>query len=198
MKGTTQILVLLLLPAAGCGKSEDSKNAGSTTGGKPAPGTPAAKDPRHDYTLPYLTDERMAKFLKSMEQEKNPFEFLFNKSGPHPSFTQIKERMDEYNSFAQKYGFKDYEDYCAVWGRVTVAEISASAREMTEQTITQAQEELKKPNLSPEMRKMNEELVAAMTKAREDSKKQMNDPDIEIVKKYKPQIDEARKKYKKP
>jgi hypothetical protein len=67
-----------------------------------------------------------------------------------------------------------------------------------EDMISGAHAELKKPDLAPEMRKVYEDQIISSQKALDDLNKKntsVNAADMELVKKYKDQIDAARKKY---
>ncbi len=71
---------------------------------------------------------------------------------------------------------------------------------MLEKMIVDAEKSLKDPNLSPEMKKIYEDQVASAKKSAEDLGKPqestLNEDDLNLIKKYKPQLDEATKKYK--
>jgi len=188
-----------------CGSKE------KTPGGGPGPTsiTPAAaKNPQQDYAQPYLNDAKMTNFIASMEEERNPFELLFKEGGQ--GLGDVKDRMEEYNGFAKKYGFLDYGDYTAVWGRITVGELMLWSESMQagsiksfQDSIASAEEALKKPDLSPEMKQMYEDQITSYKKSLEDmhnekkDESSLNAADLELVKKYKPQIDQASEKYKK-
>ena len=108
-------------------------------------------------------------------------------------------RIDEFNSFARKYGFQDYQDYTGVWGRITVGEMQIWGAKTFEDMISGAQAELKKPDLAPEMRKVYEDQITTAQKGLDDMNKKsssLNAADMELIKKYKDQIDAAQKKYK--
>lgn len=166
----------------------------------------AANAAANDYTKPYLTDDKMSKLLASMKEEHNPLEFIFKANGP-TNLLNMQSRLEEFNSFARKYGFQDYQDYTAVWGRVTVGQLQLMGAEMMKENaktfqkaLDDAQADLKKPNLSAEQRKFDEDQIASMQKTIEDMNKPdssgLNAADMQLVKKYKDQIDEAQKKYK--
>lgn len=169
---------------------------------------PQAAAAANDYTKPYLTDDRVNKFIASMKEEHNPFELIFKPGGQLQNPTDLASRMDEFNSFARKYGFQDYQDYTAVWGRIMAGEMQIWGAQMMQDSaqtfqkmITDAQADLKKPNLSPESRQMDEEQIANAQKAidemnKSSAKSALNSADFELVKKYKDQIDAAQKKYK--
>lgn len=169
---------------------------------------PQAAGAVNDYTKPYLTDDKVNKFIASMKEEHNPFELIFKPGGKMQNPVDLASRMEEFNSFARKYGFQDYQDYTAVWGRIMAGEMQIWGAQMMSESaqtfqkmITDAQADLKKPNLSPEAQKMDEEQIASAQKAidemnKSSAKATLNAADFELVKKYKDQIDAAQKKYK--
>jgi hypothetical protein len=71
---------------------------------------------------------------------------------------------------------------------------------MLEKMIVDAEKSLKDPNLSPEMKQSYEDQIASAKKSLEDLNKpqdsSLNENDLSLIRKYKPQIDEATKKYK--
>ncbi|HWO24040.1 MAG TPA: hypothetical protein VNO30_35100 [Kofleriaceae bacterium] len=215
--------MLVLVPAA-CGKKDESgaaKPAGSaaqpTEPAEPAeptaqPTEPAEpSDPRHDYTKPYLTDEKLAKFIESMQEAQHPFEVVFKQPGPVRSMRDLQVKLEIANAFTRKYGFKDYEDYLAVWARIIVGqaqimgdEVTKSVKQMTADAAKKAEEALKQPGLDPELRKMYEEQLAEIKKQGEADQSEaaqpealLNAADLALVKKYQAQIENAVKKYRK-
>lgn len=191
-------LVLLLcgLVCASCGKKEGSSSVSQSQ--KPLPQGTVSTDLRSDYSKPYLTDEKMSKFIDSMKEEHNPFEVVFKEGGQMRGVGQIQAKVDEFNSFARKYGYHDYEDYTAVWGRIVVGEMQLLADETFRKGISDAEAELKKPNLDPEMRKAYEAQIESYKEGLENSgQSKLNDADLALIKKYQPQLDEAEKKYRK-
>ena len=211
MKKTSLGLTALVILASGlvfisCGSKE------KTTAGEPGtksltPSGPA-KSAQQDYTQPYLTDEKMTKFVASMKEERNPFELIFKESGQ--GLGDIQDRLEEYNAYAKKYGFQDYSDYISVWGRITVGEMMLWSESMNESSIksmqdsiARAEEELKKPDLNPEMKKIYEDQIVNYKKSIADMQSEkkdessLNAADLELVKKYKPELDQAAEKYKK-
>jgi hypothetical protein len=197
-------LLLACVVTTSCKSNQPSASSGMFS--SPAART-TSESAANDYTKPYLTDEKMAKLLASMKEEHNPFEFIFKDNSPANLLT-MGSRLEEFNSFARKYGFQDYQDYTAVWGRVMAGEIQLWGEQMMKEstktfqkTIDDAQVDLKKPNLSPEQRKFDEEQIAGAQKTIDDmnqsnDKSGLNAEDLELVKKYKDQVDEAQKKYK--
>ncbi len=205
------VMVALLVAAIACGKKQGttaSKQTPSETAATTASKTGGVEssDPIRNYKVAFLTDEKIEKFIESLKEEMNPFDVVF-KGGQTRSFSAIKDEVEKFNTFARKYGFKGYEDYTAVWGRITVGEMLIGAEEMNkgfketyEKTIADAEKSLKEPNLNPEMKKSYEEQIASSKKALEDLNKpqdsSLNEDDLNLIKKYKPQLDEATKKYK--
>jgi hypothetical protein len=186
-------LLLALLFAMSCQSSKPT----STSAVPSLPATRAASA-ANDYTKPYLTDDKMQKFLASMQEEHNPLELIFRPGGQTQNPASMNERIDEFNSFAHKYGFRDYQDYTSVWGRITAGEMQLWGAQTFEDMISGAHAELKKSDLAPEMRKVYEDQITSSQKALDDLNKKntsVNAADMELVKKYKDQIDAARKKY---
>ena len=192
--------ILLILACAAC----NSKPAAVTP--FTASSRPGQADPRNDYTKPYLTDDKVSKLLDSMKEEHNPFEVIFKKGGGANSLGELQSRLQEFNAFAQRYGFQDYRDYTAVWGRVVVGQaqiwgegMKQDAVKMIQGTIDNAKKELTRTDLTPDMRKMYEEQVNGGEKSLADmqkpNKSALNDNDLALVKKYLPQIETASKKY---
>jgi hypothetical protein len=160
----------------------------------------------NDLTKPYLTDDKVQKFLQSMSEGQNPFEYLFAPGTRAATPADLASRMAALDAFARKYGFSGYQDYVTVWGRIAVGQaviigesMKQSAREMAQKMIQSAEEQLKNPNLSPDMRKAYEQQVASgkqsLQQMDQPSKTTLNDSDLALVKKYSPQITEASKKF---
>lgn len=196
IRTNTGLPLLLVLLAASCQSNKPAVTAGmfspSTTTG------PAAA--ARDYSKPYLTEDKMQKFLASTKEEHNPLELIFKPGGQMQSPASMGARIDEFNSFARKYGFQDYQDYTAVWGRIVAGQMQIAGQEMFEGMIRGAQAELKKPDLAPEMRKVYEDQIATAQKNIDNmnnnpSRSALNSNDIGLVKKYKAQIEAAQKKY---
>ena len=199
------VCVVLVLTVA-CGKRNAAEQAFQMA--KEMSKSMSPKSEQNDYTKPYLTEEKMQKFIESLKESMNPFDVVL-KGGQSQSLMGLKEKMEEYNSYAKKYGFNDYYDYVAVWGRINVGEMMIAAKEMEKGTaemlqnsITSAEENLKKPDLNPDMKKMYEDQIASSKKSIEEmqntkpSSSSLNDSDLALVQKYKAQIEEATKKFK--
>jgi hypothetical protein len=164
-----------------------------------SPARTAAASPANYYSKPYLTDGKMQQFLASMKEDRNPLELVFKQGGGAQDPSTLNSRIEEFNSFAHKYGFQDYQDYTGVWGRITVGEMQILSAKTFEDMISGAQKELKKPDLAAEMRKLYEDQITSAQKSLDDMNKKsssVNASDMELIKKYKDQIDAAEKKYK--
>lgn len=206
------LAVLALVMSFACGKKSGAEKAFSAAkeAAKEAATTvaPSGAGAPNDYAKPYLTEEKMAKFIESLKEDVNPFEVLF-KGGQMMNMSDIEKRAQEYNGFAQKYGFADFGDYMAVWGRIMVGDMMIASEKMTkdmvkgmEDSIRIAEENLAKPDLNAEMRTIYEEQIknaktsiADMNKPSDTSG--LNAEDLALVAKYKAQIDEATKKFNK-
>lgn len=168
---------------------------------------PSANDPRNDYSKPYLTDDKITRLINSMKEEHNPFEVVFKKGGQVNTVGEMQSRVQEFNAFAQRYGFQDYQDYTAVWGRVVVGQTQIWAEGMKQNAVTMiqssidnAKKELQKPDLNPDMRKAYEDQVSSGEKSLADMQKKdkssLNDSDLALIRKHLPQLEEATRKYK--
>lgn len=199
------VCVVLALTVA-CGKKNAAEQAFQIA--KEMTKGMSPKSEQNDYTKPYLTEEKMQKFIESLKESMNPFDVVL-KGGQTQSLMGLKDKMEEFNSYAKKYGFNDYYDYMAVWGRITVGEMMIAAKdmekgtvEMLQNSIKSAEENLKKPDLSPDMKTMYEEQIVSSKKSIEDMQKpsssssSLNDSDLALIQKYKAQIEEATKKFK--
>ena len=196
-----------LVASTACGKKSSAEKALSAA--KAVSESMVPSNVQNDYMKPYLTDEKMVKFIESLQEDVNPFEVLFKQGagGRMIQMTEIQKRAEEFSGFARKYGFADFSDYTAVWGRIMVGEMLVAAEdmkkstiEMWEKSIQSAEESLKKPDLDAETRKLYEDQIAGGKTSIEDLKKpdtsSLNEADLALVAKYKTQIDEATKKYK--
>jgi len=160
--------------------------------------SPARVNAANDYSKTYLSDEKMQQFLASTKEEHNPLELVFKQGGQMQDPSTMSGRIEEFNSFARKYGFQDYQDYTGVWGRITVGEMQIWGEKTFKDMIGGAQGELKKPDLAPEMRKVYEDQITTAQKGLDDMGKKsssVNPADMELIKKYKDQIDAVEKKY---
>ena len=215
------IAILSAAVLAGCGESGGGKGPApkeSAAKATPSPAAqatkpegaapPRAEDPRSDYKKPYLDETKMKNFIESMKEDKNPFSFLFDEKRKEIRMpTEWKAPLEEYDAFAKKYGFADHEDYTAVWGRILVGQLALAAQEMMkgfagmqEKMVQNAEAELKKPDLSPEMREIFEEQVKsgkqALAEMKEGSEQDALAPeDLALVKKYLSEIQAQQKKY---
>lgn len=205
------LLGFALVASAACGKKSGAEKALSVAkeATPAAAGTfvPSNANAQNDYAKPFLTDEKMTRFIESLQEDVNPFEVLF-KGGQMMNMSDIAKRAQEYNGFAQKYGFADFGDYMAVWGRIMVGDMMIASEKMKkdmikgmEESIRNGEENLKKPDLSADMRAIYEEQVKGAKASIEEFQKPdeapgLNAEDLALVAKYKAQIDEATKKFK--
>lgn len=193
------VKVTLLLIESGLAMSCQSSKPAPSAGVFSSPVAHASQNVANDYSKAYLTDEKMQQFLASMKEEHNPLEVMFKQGGQAQNPASLGARIEEFNSFARRYGFQDYQDYTGVWGRITVGEMQLWGAKTFEDMISGAQAELKKPDLAPEMRKVYEDQITTAQKGLDDMNKKnsgVNGADMELIKKYKEQIDAAEKKYK--
>ena len=199
------VLAVVLALTLACGRKSEVEKAYDLA--KSVSESMAPTSAQNDYMKPYLTDDKMAKFIDSLKEDINPFNVIFQ-GGQGQSMSDLTERIEEYNTFAKKYGFADYADYMSVWGRITVGQMVMAAEEMNksslewmQKSVATAEENLKNPDLSPEMKSMYEEQLASSKKSVEDlqksdTSKSLNEEDLAMVLKYKAQIEEATKKFK--
>lgn len=183
---------LILLAGAGCGRPESS----------PARTGPSSSN--HPYSQAALTEEKMAKFLESMKEDKNPLEFLFKPGAGIRSMAAMKGKETELTGFARKYGFADYNEYMDTWGRITVGRLQIdsalmfkSMAETARQSIQEAEAQLRKSNLTSEQRQLYSEQLETGKRQLADLEKNdtnsLNAADLALVEKFKPQIDAAEK-----
>ena len=196
------VVAAVVLACASCGKQ-----SGSSFVAPSSPGPVRAKSALDDYSKPYLTDDKVQKLINSMQEGKNPFDFLFGTSGKAANLTNLITAVPELEAFSRKYGFDGYEDYMTVWGRIAAGEATLMAEDMLkgarqsmQESIQSAQAQLQKPDVSADMRKMYEEQIAGAQKSLDDMDKpnsasSLNAADLELYKKYKDEIAAAEKKY---
>jgi hypothetical protein len=116
----------------------------------------------------------------------------------------VKEKLEEFNAFARKHGFRDFDEYSAVWGRVFVGRMQLAAEasrrrmlESTERSLREAEEQLRQPGLSPEMKEVYESQVQAnrelLERLRRPDPSSLNEADLALVRKFLPEIEAAEK-----
>jgi predicted small lipoprotein YifL len=196
---TTAIMAVVTLAATGCGKKGPAP-ASSSASSSARNSSPAGTD----YSKPALTEEKISRFIDSMKEKNNPLEFIFKAGGQMRGLAELKAKEIELNAFARRYGFKDYTEYIDTWGRVMVgqmqigaAKMMKSMTEMTEKSIKEAEDQLKKPDLTAEQRQMytdqieqGKKSIAGMNKTDANS---LNAADLALVEKYNEQINAAAK-----
>ncbi|HEX8984635.1 MAG TPA: hypothetical protein VF767_04365 [Bryobacteraceae bacterium] len=200
----TIAIAAALLTATGCGKKDPA--AGPAPASAPAASAPAASPSgQSDYSKPALTEEKLTRFIESMQEEKNPLEFIFKSGGGMRSAAEMKAKEIELNAYARKYGFKDYLEYIDTWGRVMVGQMQVGAAKMfsgmaegARKNIQEAEAKLKDPSLSPGQRKLYVEQaeqgkrsLAELTQANANG---LNAADLALVEKFNDRLNEAARK----
>jgi len=198
---TITIAAAVLFVATGCGKKDPAARPA------PVPGASAASPSssgQSDYSRPALTEEKLTRFIESMQEEKNPLEFIFKGGGMH-SAAEMKAKEIELNAYARKYGFKDYVEYIDTWGRVMVGQMQVGAAKMfhgmaegARKNIQEAEAKLKDPALSPEQRQkyveqaeQGKQSLAEMTKTEASG---LNAADLALIEKLNDRLNEAARK----
>ncbi len=197
---TLTIAAATLLAFAGCGRKEAPASGSAASSEQASSG-------KSDYSKPALTEEKLTRFIDSMQEEKNPLEFIFNPGGAMHGVAEMKAKEVELNAYARKYGFKDYVEYIDTWGRVMVGQLQLSSAKMFQdlaesnrKSIAEAEAKLKDPSLTSEQRTMyteqlaeNKKSLADLTKTDSDS---LNAPDLGLVEKFSDRINAASKKHR--
>jgi hypothetical protein len=197
---TIAIAAAGLLLAAGCGKKESAAPSGSAS----SPASPDSSG-KSDYSKPALTEEKLTHFVESMQEDKNPLEFIFKPGGAMVNVAEMKAKEIELNAFARRYGFKDYREYIDTWGRVMVGQMQVGAAKMlhglsesTEKSIQEAEAKLKDPSLTAEQRQMYTEQIASgkdsMASLAKTNTHQLNAADVALVEKFNDRLNAAAKK----
>lgn len=212
MKFLCACLSVLTLLAA-CGKSDDSSSdsSGDGSGSKSGSSNPSSdgnqpKKAVEDFSKPYLTEERMGNFMNSIKERQTPFGILAE--GGTMGALNPGIRLDEMNAFARKHKFADAEEYIGAWGRVfatwmtvKMEESNKAAISTSETVLKTLEDELKKPDLDPEMRKALEEQVKNSREQIEELKKpqenEINKQDLEVMRKHAKEYEEALNERKK-
>lgn len=206
MKMLTMCFGLMLLLGA-CGKSEDASSGSSDDGGGSASSSKAGSEgdqPWDDMSKPYLSEKRMESFIGSLKDANGPFDTI--SKGNFTAFNAGK-RMDEFEAAARKHGFASGAEYIGVWMRINSAMTTAMQAESNqmmiasqEESIKTAEAELKKPDLTPEMRQMYQDQIKGAKETLEVLRKPpegANAQDVEVFKKNRPAFEEAMKKWSK-
>ncbi len=190
-----------------CGKSDDPSSS-SADGGAGSKGGSTSADgdkPWDDPAKPYLSDKKMGDFIDSLKDSNGPFDAV--SKGKVTAFN-AGARMDEFEASAKKHGFESGAEYLGAWVRINTAMVQVMQDESNEsmiktheEMIRNAQEGLKAPGVTPEMRQSYEEQIkgsketlAALKQPREGG---VNAKDIETFKKHKAAFEEAMKKWSK-
>ncbi|HEY3227101.1 MAG TPA: hypothetical protein VGK61_08935 [Planctomycetota bacterium] len=197
----------VVLLCAACGKSDDSSSSSSDEGGsKSTTSKSAAGDkPWDDLSKPYLSDKKMGDFIESLKDADGPFDAV--SKGKVTAFN-AEGRMAEFEASAKKHGFASGEEYMGAWTRIGAAmmqvQMDASNQsmiQMQEESIKAAQEAMKKPDVTPDMKQVYEDQIKGATETLKVLKKPreegVNAKDIETFKKHQAAFDEAMKKWSK-
>jgi hypothetical protein len=192
-------MAVVTLAATGCGNKgpAPASSSGSASAG-------SSSSASNDYSKPTLTEEKITRFIDSMKEKNNPLEFIFKAGGQMRGLAELKAKEVELNAFAGRYGFKDYTEYIDTWGRVMVGQMQLGAAQMmkgltetTEKSIKEAEDQLKKPDLTAEQRKTYTDQIEEGKKSIADMNKtdanSLNAADLALVEKYNAQINAAAK-----
>ena len=200
------VCLSLVLFLAGCGKSEDESSTSDSpdSGGTSASGNASTGDkPWEDPAKPYLDDKKMDNFVASLKDPKGPFDAV---AGGKVTAFNAGARMDEFDAAAKKHGFSSGEEYLGTWLRiggamtqVAVDDSNESMIKMHEQTIQQHEANLKKPEVTAEMKTMLEDQIKQSKATIVELKKQraegINAQDIATYKKHRAEFDAAMKEF---
>ncbi|HUS27320.1 MAG TPA: hypothetical protein VMZ53_02395 [Kofleriaceae bacterium] len=214
--------VLLVVTVAACKKADkpaptaDKQVTAAPAGGSaaaaaptPAEGAGDSDSSSPDYTKPALTEAKIQGYIKSMKDGHNPFDVIGAAAGMMNGKTSIANAqaiVDEQEAVAKKYGFASSEDYMDTAGRIMLGEVTLGAagsmeqvRQMMVQSIADYEKQLADPALPAETK-------ASLSEALADSKKslaemdasaksgdQLNAADLELIKKFKTEIEAAEK-----
>ena len=188
---------------AGCGKSDDTSSSSSSEdgggGGSNASANPAdPQKPWEDPAKPYLTEKKMGDFVASLKDPKTPFDAFakgltaFNAEG----------RMAEFEASAKRHGFESADEYMGAWMRIMGASTQVQMDESIEgivkgqeDALKTAEEALKKPDLTPEMKELYQNQAQGARQAIEAYKQPrdggVNAQDIATFKKHRAEFEAA-------
>jgi hypothetical protein len=195
----------LMLLLAACGKSDDDSSGSSDDGSRSSStGGSAGDQPWDDTSKPYLSEKRMGGFIESLKDSNGPFDAI---SKGKVSAFNAGQRMDEFEAAARKHGFASGAEYIGVWLRINAAQMQAMQADSNqmmvkthEDSIRRFEEDLKKPDLTPEVRQMYQDQIKSSKAALEALKQPqegVNAQDVEVYKKHRPAYEEAMKKWSK-
>lgn len=220
---TCTVAISLLLVAIVACKKTDKPSAdkqvpagggGSATAPTPTP-TPKAEEEASDsehgtkYDKPALTEAKIQGYIKSVKDGHTLFDAVGAAAGMlngKESIGNAQAVVDDQEAMAKKYGFANFADYADTAGRIMLGEVTLGAaasmnqvRDMTVKSIADYEKQLADPSLTAEMK-------ASLTDSLSDAKKsladmdadaksgdQLNAADLELVKKFKTEIEAAEK-----
>jgi hypothetical protein len=164
-------VAVLSIALAACGKSEDPQGGAV-----------------HDYSKPMLTDQNVANLIKAIMENKKVGEFMYSPG------TKTADDFNAFDATAKKYGFAGRYEFLYVKSHCDSAESYLKELDMYAPMIAQAQEKLKKPDLTEYEKKDAEEQLARWTKEQQGVTKRAPDADIEVLKKHRAAFQQADKK----
>lgn len=181
--------------ALAAGTAAAAAGAGCKSEAKQPPAQAADPGPVFDPAQPYLTDEKMARFVDSMKADDNPFAVMFRtEAGTMPAPTgELGARM---TSFAQTFGL-GVDEYFHIWTRIMLAEmaeLAEAARSVAVDGAKVLEQRLQRQDIDDAQRRELEELLRR-TREKAGQAQLLNPADIEIVRRYKPEIDAALAKW---
>lgn len=196
MVGMSMAMIL-----AACGKSDDpsaDSGGGDGSGDSSGAGSNDGAKPWDDVKKPFLSEQKMGNFVASLKDANTPFGVF--ESGMTGFNTESK--LKEFDAAVRKHGFKDGEEYLAVWSRIIAAQTQVMQNESSEamikaqeESIKNAQEALKKPDTTPEAKQIFEQHIKGAQQSIEAYKKMnmthVNEQDIAVYKKHKAEFEAA-------
>ena len=185
---------------AGCGKAPPPR---------PTPPAPPGTTPAAEVDRPYLTDRIVDRFLASMEDASNPMLFLFAENPDPTAMMRRAERVGEFGAAALRYGFDGYRDYVKAWARISTARIAMAgeeferkAKDLMETNIRTSEEQLRRTDLPPEVRRSHEDLIVQNRGSLAElaaTRKPISRPeDLEVARRHRDRIEAAAAKLRPP
>lgn len=181
------LAALLLLASCGEGSNDPSENEPES----PSTGDPS--DPASDFSKPYLTEQSLGQAIDSLNDPANPF---LGDGGQVKNFLQYKAKLDEFDAYARKHGFKDHAEYASVLSRVLLGRGELVVREAHESTLKQLEQQLQgleaeqKKSADPTRQQQIDALKAALEDGRKNKIEQsLNAKDLELIRKRAADID---------
>jgi hypothetical protein len=183
-----------LLVLASCGEGSNDPSAKDPESQSDAD----SKDPASDFSQPYLTDQSLGHAIDSLKDPANPY---FGEGGQIKSYLHYQAKIEEFNAYARKHGFKDHAEYTAVLSRVIVGRSELMVRESAENAVKDLEKQLQE--LEAEQKKeadpMRQQQIDALKTAIEETRKAkiertVNAKDLELIQKRAADIDSSNAK----